>query len=84
MAEVFHTEETGRGKLAMDKRYIVTVVECGEEIATIGKDWKQIGDDGKYGYTPEIEGKREYSRKVYEQTLNTLDLPALVSVVNKV
>lgn len=69
----------------MQKRYKIVVTECGEEVRTVGREWRLggEGDPEAYGYTPETQATREYSRDVYEQTVDDLDLAALVSVVNK-
>ena len=66
------------------KRYIVSVKEVGEEIQTIPKRWELTGPGhaAEYGYTPETESTQLIEREIFRQTVNELDLAALVSTVN--
>jgi len=65
------------------KEYKITITEMGTETRTAGKEWKEgVDAEGKYGYTPEIEKILPYEKTIFEQTVKTLDLSAVVSVVN--
>lgn len=67
----------------MQKRYVITVKEIGEERRTIGSTWeKGAGEDGAFGYTPETEATRDYEREIFKQTVAELDLPKLVTTIN--
>lgn len=72
------------------KRYKIMIVEIGAETKIEGKEWEQgageaTPDNGKaYGYTPEIEKICDYSRTIFEQTVESLDLSAVVSVINNI
>lgn len=72
-------------------RYKVTVTATFEQTENVGKDWKEIDQtvqDGTdklkpvYGYTPEIQKTVRRDMQVYEQTVDQLNLAALVGVVN--
>ncbi|NDV53861.1 hypothetical protein [Salipiger sp. PrR003] len=66
------------------KRYKITIEEIGEEVRTIGKNWERGagGSPEEFGYTPETQATRQYSRTIYEQTVEDLDMASVVSVVN--
>ena len=66
------------------KRYKITIEEIGQEVRTVGATWERGAGatSEEYGYTPEIEATRSYERQIYEQTVDTLDVAALVGVVN--
>lgn len=67
----------------MQKRYVITVTEIGEERRMIGREWQNgAGEDGAFGYTPEVEATRKYEREIYKQTVAELDLPKLVTTIN--
>ena len=70
-----------------EKRYVISVKEIGQELKVIERQWEQgaeptDGNPNGWGYTPEIEATRSYAREVFQQTVDELDLAALVSVVN--
>lgn len=53
-----------------------------EEVPT-GKEWERTGEDNpKYAYTPEIVKKREVELKIYEQTVEEIDITRVISAVN--
>ncbi|MEH6522316.1 hypothetical protein [Sulfitobacter sp.] len=64
----------------------ITIEEIGQEVRTIGAKWELGAGEtpSGYGYTPEIETTADFERKIYEQTVDELDMPSLVSVVNKI
>ena len=68
----------------MQKRYKITIEEIGQEEKKIGCEWEMGAGEAptEYGYTPEITATRDYSREVYQQTVNDLDLSAVVAVIN--
>jgi hypothetical protein len=67
----------------MQRRYVITVTEIGEETRTIGKEWEDgAGKDGGYGYTPEVAATRPYEREIFKQTMTELDLSKLVTTIN--
>lgn len=71
-------------------RYKVVVSAVVEREQKVGKDWAIVGEEIKegdkptkvYGYTPEITKTTRVDLQVFEQTVDTLDMAALVSVVN--
>ena len=66
-------------------QYKVTVEAVIRRVEKAGKEWQRTSDNpnDKYAYTPEIEKTVERSVKIFQQTLDHLELPALVAVVNK-
>ncbi|KIC38137.1 hypothetical protein RA27_20415 [Ruegeria sp. ANG-R] len=67
----------------MQKRYVITVTEIGEEKRIVGRQWKEgAGDGGSHGYTPETEATRDYEREIFKQTVPDLDLSKLVITIN--
>lgn len=70
--------------------YKITISEYGTERKLQRSEWvKGAGEKGPnnpdaYGYAPEIEGGTGYEEKVYEQTVGTIDMPAIVAVINKI
>lgn len=67
-------------------RYTVKVTATTERVEKVGKEWRQVDGkpESKYDYTPEIEKTMLRSEQVYEQTVDTLDMAALVKVVNNI
>jgi hypothetical protein len=65
-------------------RYKITIEEYGQEVAIIEKRWVRGAGatPDEYGYAPETEGTQNYQRTIYEQTVENLDMAAVVSVVN--
>lgn len=68
-------------------RYTITITKVDVEESIIERAWKVISKDTDnrdvFGYTPEINARRELERKVYEQTVDELDIKAVISAVNK-
>lgn len=53
----------------------------------IGKQWQIVRQEGgkvEHDYTPEVETRQTVKRTVFEQTVETLDMRALVSVINDI
>lgn len=73
-------------------RYKVTVSAVVQRVDKAGKDWGVVGQEFKegnpdklvpvYGYTPEIEKTVLREIAVFDQTVDTLDMAALVMIVN--
>lgn len=72
-------------------RYTVVVTAIVQTTRLAGKDWATIGQEFKEGsdkpvdikgYTPEIEKLMAENVEVYKQTVDTLDMPSLVKVIN--
>lgn len=72
-------------------RYTVTIKAIVEREETVGKEWTVIGQEmdeatGKpkdvRGYTPETTKTVRRELEIYEQTVDCLDVAAVVSVVN--
>ena len=67
----------------MTTRYEITIKEIGQERMKVGMRWeKGAGENGAYGYAPEVETIMDYSREIYSQTVNDLDLGAVILTVN--
>lgn len=67
--------------------YKITIEQIGEERRTRGKVWERGAgatseDPDAYGYTPEIERVVEFDRKIFEQTVEELDVVAVIAAVN--
>jgi hypothetical protein len=67
----------------------VTIEETKIETKVTGNEWKVVAqkeEDGNqtpiYGYTPEIERRVEVERKVFEQTVEQLDIAAVIATIN--
>ena len=75
-------------------RFTVTVTAIVERKQTVGGEWTVVGqkfeDDQStrpvsvFGHTPEITKTVQKEIKVYEQSVDSLDMASLVKVVNKV
>jgi hypothetical protein len=65
-------------------RYVVTVKAVVERVEKAGKEWARTTGDpsSPMAYTPEIEKTVQRQVDVYEQTVDSLDIAALVLVVN--
>ena len=65
----------------------ITVTEVVAEKTIEGKDWEIISKpkecDAVYGYTPEIKKTTIVTREVYKQSVDKLDIVALIAAVNK-
>jgi hypothetical protein len=65
-------------------RYVVTVTAVVERVEKAGKEWARTtgAPDAPYAYTPEIDKTVQREVQMFEQRVDSLDLPALVAVVN--
>lgn len=72
-------------------RYVVTVTAVVERVERVGGDWTKVGEkaiDGSdklgavFGHTPVVERTVHREIEAFKQTVDELDLSALVSVVN--
>lgn len=68
-------------------KYTITITQVGLEETVIGKSWQVIAKDTDnrdvYGYTPETTATRKVDQKIYEQTVESMDIPAVIIAVNK-
>ena len=64
--------------------YRVTVYVTVDRVETAGKEWKPttVAEDATYAYTPEIQKNVQKEIEIFEQKLKTLDMQALVAVIN--
>ncbi len=63
--------------------YTIVITKTTIEERPAGQDWERTGkDEPKYAYTPEITKKREVELKIYEQTVDELDIRAVIESVN--
>jgi hypothetical protein len=64
--------------------YKITIERTQTVKKTVGKQWKLCGtaENSQYDYTPEVETLREETEKIYEQTVDELNLIAVISAVN--
>ncbi len=70
----------------MKTRFTVAITEVGQEPQFIGKDWKMgAGNTSEeYGYTPEVEATCDYTREIYRQTVDEIDLADIIKAVNDI
>lgn len=67
----------------MTKRYVIKVLEIGQEPKIVGGTWQRGAGKTpeEYGHTPQIEMVVDYEREIYEQTVAELDVPAVIRAV---
>ena len=68
-------------------KYEITIRTSEIKEVYVGKDWDVIseGKDGKkYGNTPEIKKHKAVATVVYNQTVDELDMEAVIKAVNKI
>lgn len=67
----------------MHQRFTITINAKGQEKTVSRSEWvpKAHGSAG-YEYTPEIEATRPYEREIYSQTVDDIDLAAVIKAVN--
>lgn len=65
----------------MNKRFKVTVTEIGTKFET-QRTWVQLDQAGKMGWSPPVETTAEYRIDRYEQSVDELDIQAVVRAVN--
>ncbi len=65
-------------------RYVVVVKAVVRRVETAGKEWQRVTAEpnSPMAYTPEIEKTVEREVQLLEQRVDTLDLRALVAVLN--
>jgi hypothetical protein len=65
--------------------YKVTIERTQEEVVIAGREWGPVnGEPGTpYAYTPQIDKITSVKREIYQQTVNFLDLSAVIAAVNK-
>lgn len=65
-------------------RYKVTVSAVVERVEKTGREWKAVTNEtgAQMAYTPEIEQTVRREVEIYEQVVETIDMAALVMVVN--
>ena len=66
--------------------YQIIIKKNATVVKTRGEDWLPISEkDGvkEYGYTPKIEREVTEEREIYTQTVDDLDLAAVIIAVNK-
>lgn len=76
------------------KRFKVVITEIVTETVKGGQEWAKTGEElvaegsdklkAIYGYTPVIEKTQTTEVKVFEQTVDELNMAALVSVINNI
>lgn len=64
----------------------ITIEETRLESVHLGKRWELIGPQGQveYGYTPETDTQKLVARTVYEQTVDGLNLTAVIATINNI
>ena len=67
--------------------FTVTITKTTIEEKPAGKEWQVVSGskenkDHEWGYTPEIMKKKEVELKVYEQTVDEMDITRVISAVN--
>lgn len=67
--------------------FTVKITKTTIEERPAGKEWEVVkgcraDKDREYGYTPEIVKKREVELKVYEQTVDKINIKAVIEAVN--
>lgn len=65
--------------------YKITIEETKTVRGIVPKQWKLVGDEhnAKHGYTEETETVMEKTERIYEQTVEKLDLKSVIDSVNK-
>jgi hypothetical protein len=65
----------------------ITIEQDVTTVRTVGNDWQIVEQSAngapKYGYTPAVEKEITRTVQVYEQTVETLDIAAVIAVVNR-
>lgn len=63
--------------------FTVTITKKTIEEKPAGREWEITGlDEPKFAYTPEITKKREVELKIYEQTVDEIDIKTVIAAVN--
>lgn len=65
--------------------FTITITSTNIEEKPAGKEWEITGEENpKYAYTPEIMKRREVELKIYEQTVDEIDIKSVIAAVNRV
>lgn len=67
-------------------QYTVKIMATVERTEKCGKDWKQVSNDPKaeWAYTPEIEKTVRREVTMLEQTVDELDIGAVIKAINNI
>ena len=68
-------------------RYKITITEIGQESKLQGNKWAKLSDKeggGQYGYTPEVRMAVNFEREIFSQSIEELDLSAVIRAVNEI
>lgn len=91
MVEQYLTKEDKQRFLQIHS-FTVTITKEFIQTEIVGKDWTviderieegQLQPTSQYGFTPEIEKLVKKSIVIYEQSIEDLDLPAVIAAVNQ-
>ena len=68
--------------------FTVTITKTTIKDVPAGKEWQVIKGgkaegNAEWGYTPEIMKKKEIELKVYEQTVEAIDIRKVITAVNE-
>jgi hypothetical protein len=73
--------------------YTIKITKSERVTRKTGKEWKVVGQEpdpsgkymgDKYGYTPEIDREFTEETDVLKQTVEDLDLAAVIKAINKI
>lgn len=69
--------------------YKVTITQVRTESTIKGKEWVQGAaqtpdEPNKWGYTPQVIEIKDVTREIYSQSVEDLDIEAVVRAVNKI
>ena len=66
--------------------FTITITRTIVEEVAGGQNWEVVGKkengDPEYGHTPAITKKKAVERKLYEQTVDKLDIRSVINAVN--
>lgn len=64
----------------------ITITKTTTERRTLPPKWELTGKDGEavYGYTPEVPADVPVTLKILTQTVEDLDLPAVIKAINRI
>lgn len=65
-------------------RYTVKITATVERVEKAGKRWERMtaADDSDYAYTPEYETTVQRNVDIYEQSMDSLDVLAVIMAAN--
>ena len=61
----------------------VTIEQTEVETVLLPKSYEKIGEE-QWAYVDEVETKKTVTREIYSQTLDSIDLAAVIKAVNKI